>query len=108
MHPCTADVFHWCQNSKISLYPSGVVVADITADHADQLLLICETVSVIPFPLQNTPEALYGPVIDAMGDSGHTLCHTGLLQLVVEGAVCVLESSTSGCSCLYFSFDFLK
>ena len=28
-----------------------------------------------------------------MGDSGHTLCHTGFLQLVVEGAVCVLESS---------------
>ena len=85
-------LFHRCQNTEISLNPSGIVVADITADHADQLLLVCETVSVIPFPLENAPEALHGPVIDAMGDSGHTLCHTGLLQLVVEGAVCVLES----------------
>ena len=85
-------LFHRRQNAEIPLYPARVVVVDITLDHADQLLLARETLAVIPLALQNAPETLHRTIVNAVRYAGHTLRHARLLELVVEGTVCVLEA----------------
>ena len=79
------------QHTKISLDSFRVVIADIAADHIDQILPAGEAAAIIPLSLQDTPEALHRAVINAVGRSGHTLRHAGLLQLVVKTAVRILE-----------------
>ena len=81
----------WRQHTEISLYSFGVVIADVVANHVDQISSAGETVAIIPLTLQDAPEALHRAVINAVGHSGHTLCHTGLFQLVVKTSVCILE-----------------
>ena len=81
------------QHAKISLDSSGVVIADIAADHVDKILPAGKTMAIIPLPLEDAPEALHRPVINTVGHSGHTLCHTSFLQLVVKAAVCILKAT---------------
>ena len=58
-------------------------------------MLADEPSAVIAFPFQDAPEALHRAVINAMRHAGHTLRHTCLHELVVEGAVGVLEPSVA-------------
>ena len=58
-------------------------------------MLAGEPSAVIAFPLQNSPEALHRAVINAMGNTGHTLCHSGLCKFVVEGTVGILKTSVA-------------
>ena len=58
-------------------------------------MLAGEPSAVIAFPLQNPPEALHRAVINAMGNTGHTLCHSGLCKFVVEGTVGILKTSVA-------------
>ena len=61
-------------------------------DHMDQLILASKSSAVISLSLQDAPEALHRAVVNAVGHTGHTLGHPSLLQLVVNGAVSILES----------------
>ena len=88
-------LFHRRQDAQIALDTSRVVIANILLDHLDELVLAGETPAIIAFPLQNTPEALHRTIINAMCHAGHTLRHACLHELVVEGAVGVLEPSVT-------------
>ena len=88
-------LFHRRQYAQIALHTSGVVVMDIVLNRLNKLPLTCKPSAIIAFPLQNTPEALHRTIINAMCHAGHTLRHACLHELVVEGAVGVLEPSVT-------------
>ena len=88
-------LFHRRQHAQFTLHTSGVVIMDIGLNHLHKLPLAGKPSAVIAFPLEDTPEALHGAVIDAMCNTGHALRHASLHELVVEGAVGVLESSVT-------------
>ena len=68
---------------------------DIVLNRLNKLPLTGETPAVIAFPLQNAPETLHRTVVNTMRHTGHTLRHACLYELIVEGAVGVLESSVA-------------
>ena len=80
-------LFHRRQDAQIALNTSCVVITNILLDHLDKPTFAGEPSAVIAFPLQNAPEALHRTVINAMRHTRHTLCHSGLHELVAEGAV---------------------
>lgn len=88
-------LFHWRQDAQIALHPSGIVVTDIVFNHLDEIPLAGEPSAVIALPLQDPPEALHRAVINAVGNTGHTLRHSSLYKFVVEGTVGILKSSVT-------------
>ena len=107
-------LFHWRQDTQIALHPSGIVITDIVFNHLDEVSLAGEPSAVIALPLQNPPEALHRAIINAVGNTGHTLCHSGLYKFVVEGTVGILKSSVAvkqgmcvriGLNCLVEGFE---
>ena len=85
-------LFHRRQDAQITLDTSRVVIANILLDHLDKLVLAGKPSAVIAFPLEDTPEALHGAIVNAMCNTGHTLRHTRFLNLVVKGSVRILQS----------------
>ena len=88
-------LLHGRKDTQISLYTMVVVVAYVVLDHIDQLLLAGETLAVIAFALQDAPKAFHRSVVDALGYTGHTLRHTGVLQFLMERAVRILKASVT-------------
>ena len=88
-------LFHRSEYAKVPLEPFGVVILNKIFNHGDQACSIGETLPVIPFSLQNSPESFHRSVINAFADPGHTLGHTGFGQYTVECAVGVLKSSVT-------------
>ena len=86
-------LFSGCKDTQIALHTPIIVVADVIGDHLNQLLLAGEAISVVTFALQDAPEPLHGPIINALGYAGHTLCHSSLLQFLMECSVCILKPS---------------
>lgn len=85
-------LFHGRQDTELALYPASVVIADVILDHIDQSFLAVEPLTVVAFPLEDTPEALHGAIVNAMCNTGHALRHIRFLNLVVKGSVRILES----------------
>lgn len=85
-------LFHGRQDTELALYSASVVIADEILNHIDQSFLAVEALTVVAFPLEDTPEALHGAIVNAMCNTGHTLRHTRFLNLVVKGSVRILES----------------
>lgn len=85
-------LFHGHQDTELALYSASVVIADEILNHIDQSFLAVEPLTVVAFPLEDTPEALHGAIVNAMCNTGHTLRHTRFLNLVVKGSVRILES----------------
>ncbi len=75
---------HGCPDTQPTLEAAEVVIGNVTLDHTDQFLPAGEAPAVVPFPLEDTPEALHGAVIDARSHSGHALRDAGRGQLVME------------------------
>ncbi len=88
-------LLHWRQDTKISLYTLGVVVAYVGLDHLNKLVFAGKASAVIALSFQNTPEALHWAVVNAVSHSGHALCHTGSLQFVMECSVRILKSAVT-------------
>ena len=88
-------LLHRRQYTQVALYSLCVVIVDVTMDHLRQLVLAGEPSAVIALPLQNAPEALHRAIINAVGHTGHTLCHSGLNKLLVKGAVSILKASVT-------------
>ena len=84
---------HRRQYAQVALYPPSIVITDVLFDHLDKFLLAGKTSAVIAFPLQDAPESLHRPIVNAVGHTGHTLRHSGLYEFVVERSACVLEAS---------------
>ena len=85
-------LFHGRQDTELALYSASVVIADVILNHIDQSFLAVEPLTVVAFPLEDTPEALHGAIVNAMRNTGHTLRHTRFLNLVVKSSVHILES----------------
>ena len=85
-------LFHGRQDTELALYSASVVIADEILNHIDQSFLAVEPLTVVAFPLEDTPEALHGAIVNAMRNTGHTLRHTRFLNLVVKSSVRILES----------------
>lgn len=85
-------LFHGRQDTELALYSASVVIADEILNHIDQSFLAVEPLTVVAFPLEDTPEAPHGAIVNAMCNTGHTLRHTRFLNLVVKGSVRILES----------------
>ena len=77
-------LLHRCKDAKTSLHPAGIIVTDVVHDHLGQFLFAGKASAIVAFSFQNSPEALHRAVINTMGDAGHALRHTGLLQLAVK------------------------
>jgi len=74
-------LLHMCKDAKTSLHPTIIIVTDVVHDHLGQFLFAGKASAIVAFSFQNSPEALHRAVINTMGDAGHALRHTGLLQL---------------------------
>ena len=85
-------LFHGRQDTELALYSASVVIADVILNHIDQSFLAVEPLTVVAFPLEDTPEALHGAIVNAMRNTGHTLRHTRFLNLVAKGSVRIPES----------------
>ena len=88
-------LLHRCQNTEVSLHPASVVVADVVLDHLDQILFAGKPPVIIAFPLQDTPEAFHRAVVNAVCHTGHALCHSSLLELMMKGSAGILEPSVT-------------
>ena len=76
--------FHRCMDAQAALEAAEIVVGNILPDHPAQLLPAGEFPTIVPLPLEDAPEALHRPVVNTFAHPGHTLCHLGCGQLIVE------------------------
>ena len=53
-------------DTQAALEAAGVVVSDVAADHLYQGLPAGKAPAVVTFPLEDAPEALHGPVVNAL------------------------------------------
>ena len=83
------------QYSESSLVSLVVVVINIVFDHRHELFTATEAIAIISFSFKDPPESFHWPIVDALGYSGHTLSHAGILQLGMECPVGVLESAVA-------------
>lgn len=72
-----------------------IIISDILPDHAAQLFPAGEPPAIVTLPLEDAPEALHRPIVDALAHPGHTLRHPGRNQLVMEHPGGVLEPSVA-------------
>ena len=93
MQQDTTCVFPLASARPSYAYSSGVVITDVAPNHLHEFLFAGEALAVIAFPLQNAPESFHRPIVNAVGYTGHTLCHSSLYEFVVERSACVLEAS---------------
>ena len=82
-------------DAQAALEAVEIVVGNILPDHPAQLLLAGEFPSIIALPLEDAPEALHRPVVNTFAHPGHTLCHPGCGQLVVEHPGRILKASVA-------------
>ena len=48
---------HWREDAKIALHPAGVIVADVTFNHLDQLLLAGKPSAIVTLPFLGCPRS---------------------------------------------------
>ena len=92
---CHLVLFHWRNNTKIALYPLGVVIVNVIPNHPNKLLLGSKTAAIIFLALQDAPESLHWAIVNAVSHARHTLRHTGFLQHMVKGLVGVLKTTVT-------------
>ena len=88
-------LLHRCKDAKTSLNPTSIIVTDVVHDHLGQFLFAGKASAIVAFSFQNSPEALHRAVINTMGDAGHALGHSRLLEFVVKGSAGVLTPSVT-------------
>ena len=86
---------HRSLNKQAVLVTAIIVVVDIVLNGRNQLFPVGKSMSVIAFALQNSPEPFHRAVVNAAANTGHTLCHPGIQQFLVEGSAGVLESTVA-------------
>ena len=88
-------LLHGCENTKVPLYSSGIVITNIIIDHIGQFFFAGKAFAIVALPFQNAPKAFHRPVVNALGHAGHALLHTSLLQFMMKSPVGVLETSVA-------------
>ena len=77
------------------LVTAVIVVVNIAFNRGNELVSAGKSVSVIALSLQDPPEAFHRAIVDTASNTGHTLCHSCIQKLLVEGSAGVLESSVT-------------
>ena len=88
-------LLHRRQDAEVALQAIEVVVANIVFDHLYQAIPTCKAFAVISFAFENTPESFHRTVVNTFADSGHTLLHSGIYQLLMKCSVGVLKASVA-------------
>lgn len=86
---------HRSLDKQAVLVTAVIVVVNIAFNRGNELFSTSKSVSVIALSLQDSPEALHRAIVNAASNTGHTLCHSGIQKLLVEGSAGVLESSVT-------------
>ena len=86
---------HRCLDEQTVLVTAVVIVINVIFNGGNQLFPAGECLSVIAFTFQDSPESLHRAVVNAAANTGHTLCHPGIQQFLVEGSAGVLESTVA-------------
>ena len=68
------------------LVTAVVVVVNIAFNRGNELFSACKSMPIIALTLQDSPEAFHRAVVNAAANTGHTLCHPGIQQFLVEGS----------------------
>ena len=88
-------LFHWRNNTQITLHALGIVIVNIIPNLLNKLLLGSKPLTVISLTLQNAPEAIHRSIVNTVGYTRHTLYHTGIFQHLVKRSVSVLKTTVT-------------
>ena len=88
-------LFHWSKYSKSTLVSLVIVVVNVVFNHCHEFFTAVEALTVIPFSLQDSPEAFHRTIVDALGNSGHALCHSDSFKLTVKCPASILVASVT-------------
>ena len=86
-------LFHRRQNAEVTLESLCIVVVDVVFNHLYESLPVCESLPIVAFPFQNTPEALHWAIVNTFGYARHALLHSGVFKHGMECSVRILEST---------------
>mgnify|MGYP004547096413 CR=1 FL=1 len=86
---------HGSLDEQPVLVTAVVVVVNIAFNRGNELFSACKSMPIIALTLQDSPEAFHRAVVNAAANTGHTLCHPGIQQFLVEGSAGVLESTVA-------------
>ena len=86
---------HGSLDEQPVLVTAVVVVVNIAFNRGNELFSACKSMPIIALTLQDSPEAFHQAVVNAAANTGHTLCHPGIQQFLVEGSAGVLESTVA-------------
>ena len=86
---------HGSLDEQPVLVTAVVVVVNIAFNRGNELFSACKSMPIIALTLQDSPEAFHRAVVNAAANMGHTLCHPGIQQFLVEGSAGVLESTVA-------------
>ena len=86
---------HRSLDKQAVLVTAVIVVVNIAFNRGNELFSAGKSVSVIAFSLQDSPEAFHWAIVNTASNTGHTLCHSCIQKLLVEGSAGVLESSVT-------------
>lgn len=86
---------HRSLDKQTVLVTAVVVVINVIFNGGNQLFPAGECLSVIAFTFQDSPEALHRAIVNTAANTGHTLRHSSIQQLLVEGSASVLESTVT-------------
>ena len=81
------------QDTKITLYTLVVVIINVCFNRTHKFVLAGKSPTIVHLPLQNSPESFHGPVVNAVGYTGHALRQSLLFQFMVEIPVRILDAS---------------
>ena len=70
-------------------------LVDVAFDYLNEFLFAGKSFAVIAFTFQDAPKSFHWAIINAMAHTGHTLRHTGLLELVVKSSAGILVTSVA-------------
>ena len=60
------------------------IVVHVFRDCRNQLISGVELPAIVHLSFHDAPEAFYGTIVGAMGNSGHALCHSGIKDLLMK------------------------
>ena len=83
--------FYRREDTEVALNTPVVVVTDVILNHINQFLFGGKPLAIVPFPFQDAPKAFHRTVVNTLSYTRHTLYHTCLFELVMEGSIGVLK-----------------
>lgn len=77
---------------QLPLYPSAVVISDVIFDGSDKTIPALKFPAIIHLTLKYSPEDFHRAVVYAMGNPGHAMYASMILNKHIELHSCILKS----------------